>query len=180
MNMILKVGFCCVALIACARAATAQAAAPADPCGNPAVESSFWGVVSGKVVKVEDGDTFVISVKGRGVSRVNLVGVDAPERGEPFGEPARRLLDTMLAGKEVEVWVKLEAGRSRRLPAEMAGVAHLRGMGMLDVSLLLIQSGLARHKKSEPYSMSNHAECHYVRAEEDARNARRGLWRGAA
>ena len=180
MNIILKVGFCCVALIACARGGSAQAAGPTDPCGNPAVESSFWVIVTGKVVKVEDGDTFIISVKGRGASRVSLVGVDAPERGEPFGEPARQLLETLLTGKDVEVWVKLEAGMTRRLPAEMAGVAHLRDVGMLDVNLLLIQTGLARHKKSEPYSMSNHAECHYVRAEADARNARRGLWRGAA
>jgi endonuclease YncB( thermonuclease family) len=48
------------------------------------------------------------------------------------------------------------------------------------VNLLMIQAGLARHKKSEPYSMSNYTECHYVKAEEEARNARRGLWRGAA
>ena len=180
MNIILKVGFCCVALIACGRVASAQAAGSSDPCGNSAAESSFWGAVRGKVVKVEDGDTFFISVKGRGASRVSLVGVDAPERGEPFGEPARRLLETMLNGKDVEVWVKAEVGMSRRVPAELAGVVHLRDMGMLDVNLLLIQAGLARHKKSEPYSMSNHVECHYMRAEEDARIARRGLWRGAA
>jgi endonuclease YncB( thermonuclease family) len=47
---------------------------------------------------------------------------------------------------------------------------------MLDVNLLMIQAGLARHAEAKPYTMSNHADCHYVRAEEEARAARRGIW----
>jgi endonuclease YncB( thermonuclease family) len=178
MNILLKVCLCCVVWLACSPLAKAQSAAAAvvsDPCGDAAKESSFWGSIDGKVIRVEDGDTFTISVKGRGVGRVHLIGIDAPELGQPFGAAAHRLLERLVSGKTVEVWVPVSLSMGR-LPAVTTGVVHLRSLGMLDANLLMIQAGLARYKESEPYSMSNHTECHYGKAEEDARNARRGLW----
>jgi endonuclease YncB( thermonuclease family) len=135
--------------------------------------------VRGKVVKVEDGATVILSLKGRKTTRVNLNGIDVPARGEAFSEPSRLLLENLLKGKVVDVWVN-DHKWGRQIPAEMAGVVHLRNIEMLDVNLLMIQSGMARHKEAEPYSMSNYTECHYIKAEEEARAARRGLWRGAA
>ena len=174
MSKVLKVVFCCAALLSCNRLAPAQRADLIDPCGDPAMESSAWSAISGKVLKVEDGDTFTISVKGKGVKRINLIGIEAPKVDQPLGEASRRLLDSLIGGRAVEVWVK--PAWMVRMPAEIAGVVRLRNVGMLDVNLLLIQSGLARHKEPEPYSMSSYADCHYVKAEEHARNARRGLW----
>ena len=44
-----------------------------------------------------------------------------------------------------------------------------------DVNLSLIPTGMARHEKSPPYSMSGYTECRYEKAEEEARTAKRGL-----
>jgi endonuclease YncB( thermonuclease family) len=181
MTTVSKIGFCCAVLLSCVSLALAQSPDSADPCGDPAVESSFWGLVKGKVVKVEDGDTVLISLrdkyhKEKNLKRIHLIGLDAPERGEPFGEASRLMLEGLVQNRVIEVWVKTTLAFRSRLPAEITGVAHLRGLQMLDVNLLMIVSGMARYKESEPYSMSDYTECHYVRAEEEARTARRGLW----
>lgn len=178
MSRFIRVGLCCVWLLACGVVTGAQRPPTADPCGNPEIESSFWSVVSARVVRVEAGDTLTVSIKGSDVRRVRLIGIDAPSRAEPFGEASRRLLEGLVAGRVVDVWVQF--GPERRLPAELSGVVHLPRLDMLDVNLLMLQSGLARHQRAAPYTMSNHAECHYRRAEADARDARRGLWRGGA
>ncbi|HEX8921806.1 MAG TPA: thermonuclease family protein [Pyrinomonadaceae bacterium] len=176
-----KIGLCCVALFSCLSLASAQSPDLADPCGDPAKESQVWGIVKGQVVKVEDGDTVLISLrdkyhKEKSLKRIHLIGIDAPESGETFGEPSRLLLEGLVRNRVIEVWVKTDISFRSRLPAEMTGVAHLRNLQMLDVNLMMIVSGMARYKDAEPYSMSNYAECHYVRAEEEARTARRGLW----
>lgn len=175
MNKILKVTFCCLLFLAFNSAVLAQQRAITDPCGDPTAESSAWELIRGKVLKVEDGDTITIAVDGQGVKRIHLNGIDAPDRGERFGEASWRLLERLLSNKTVDVSVKMSM--ASRVLREIAGVVHIREMEHLDVNQLMIQSGLARHKKSEPYTMSSYAECHYVKAEEDARNARRGIWR---
>ena len=65
MSVILKVCVCCVIFLSCGRFVSAQDTVIADPCGDSAVESSVWAAISGQVVKVEDGDTITISVKGK-------------------------------------------------------------------------------------------------------------------
>ncbi len=114
--------------------------------------------------------------------RVRLVGINAPEGDQEFGRASRLLLESLVLGRAVEVWVN--AGQYvilRRSEAkEVTGVVHLRHIEMLDVNLLMIQAGLARYVEVKPYMMSRYMECHYRRAEEDSRASRRGLWRGAA
>jgi endonuclease YncB( thermonuclease family) len=173
---------CCGLLLSCVSFALAQGPGLVDPCGNPAVESSLWGVVKGQVIKAEDGDTVVISLRDdrqlrdKKTRRVHLIGLDAPELRDSFGEASRLLLESLVKNRVIEVWVKTDVAFKSRVPAEIEGVVHLREIKMLDVNLLMIQAGLARHKRAEPYSMSNYIQCHYVRAEEEARAGRRGLW----
>src|SRR5688572_711286 len=102
----LKIFLCCLALLACGLDASAQDARAADPCGDPARESSYWGILEGKVVKVLDGDTLTVSVEDKGLVRVRLNGIDAPEPGRPYGDGARRLLESLVGGQRVDVWVK--------------------------------------------------------------------------
>jgi endonuclease YncB( thermonuclease family) len=184
MKIFMRIGLYCL-LLSYNQIVLAQHAEPADPCGDAAVESQSWGSVHGRVVKVEDGDTVIISVKGSGLRRVQMVGIAAPEGSQRFARAAHRLLERMVRGKVVEVWVnpaRAWEARQKRHPSTVAisGVVHLRNMEMLDVNLLMIQSGMAQHKQPEPYSMSSYSQCHYARAEDEARAARRGLWRGAA
>lgn len=58
---------------------------------------------SGKVVKVIDGDTVdILTVKKQKI-RVRLLDIDAPERGQAFGNASRRYLASLIAGKNVSV-----------------------------------------------------------------------------
>ena len=58
--------------------------------------------LTGKVVKVADGDTITILV-GTEQHRVRLQGIDAPERKQPFGKASGRSLSALVAGKQVRV-----------------------------------------------------------------------------
>lgn len=48
--------------------------------------------LDGTVVRVADGDTLSVSVAGGGLVRVRLAEIDAPERGQPYNQVARRSL----------------------------------------------------------------------------------------
>ena len=54
--------------------------------------------ITGKVVSVTDGDTVRIVADGSEI-KVRLEGIDAPERGQPFGTSARKYLTKRAKGK---------------------------------------------------------------------------------
>jgi len=59
--------------------------------------------ITGKVVSVTDGDTIKVLDSGNTQHKVRLTGIDAPERGQPFGTASTKHLASMVAGKEVRV-----------------------------------------------------------------------------
>jgi len=59
--------------------------------------------VSGKVVKVSDGDTFHLLTAGNRQVKVRLYGVDAPEKGQAFGSRAQQTLSQLVFGRQVTV-----------------------------------------------------------------------------
>lgn len=61
------------------------------------------GDVIGKVVAVTDGDTIRVLSADSVEYKIRLTGIDAPERGQPFGNAARKHLASLVAGKEVLV-----------------------------------------------------------------------------
>ena len=57
----------------------------------------------GKVVGVSDGDTIKVLKDGKQV-KVRLAAIDCPEKGQPYGQKARKFTASMVAGKVVKVW----------------------------------------------------------------------------
>lgn len=116
----------------------------------------------GRVVSVHDGDT--VTVLSGGVERrVRLVGIDAPERGQPYGSAARRGLAARIAGRDVQVIERGADSYGRTL-------ARLR-IGGADVNALQVRDGFAwvfRRFESDPA---------LIALEDEAKAARRGLWR---
>lgn len=116
----------------------------------------------GRVVSVHDGDTVTI-LSGGVERRVRLVGIDAPERGQPYGSVARRGLAARIAGRDVQVIERGADSYGRTL-------ARLR-IGGADVNALQVRDGFAwvfRRFESDPA---------LIALEDEARAARRGLWR---
>jgi micrococcal nuclease len=58
---------------------------------------------NGEVVSVKDGDTLILKDKRDKLYKVRLADIDAPEIGQPFGRPAKRLLEDLVLEKIVRV-----------------------------------------------------------------------------
>ena len=59
--------------------------------------------INGKVVSIKDGDTFTIKNQRDKLFKVRLSDIDAPELRQPFGRPAKRLLEDLALHKMVRV-----------------------------------------------------------------------------
>lgn len=118
-----------------------------------------------RCLRVLDGDSVVLRIDGREVE-ARLEGIDAPERGQPFGDPARRALAGLVAGRKVQVGARGTDRHGRLL-------VRLRAAGV-DVGHEMVRRGLAWHfvRYSDDAALAA--------AEREARAARAGLWGGAA
>lgn len=116
----------------------------------------------GRVVKVHDGDT--VTVLAGGVERrVRLVGIDAPERGQPHGSAARRGLAARVGGRVVQVIERGTDSYGRTL-----GRVLVAGS---DANAAQVRDGYAwvyRRFENDPALIAHEAE---------AKAAGRGLWR---
>jgi endonuclease YncB( thermonuclease family) len=70
--------------------------------------------LTGKVVKVADGDTITVLVDTERV-KVRLAEIDAPERGQPWGRRAKQALVEKVAGHVVQVDTKFDDRYGRRV-----------------------------------------------------------------
>ncbi len=116
----------------------------------------------GRVVGIGDGDTLTLLTGTREEVRVRLAGIDTPERGQPFGDRARRALSDLAFGRQVRVVVADTDRYGRTVGRVFAGG--------LDVNADLVRSGAAwvfRRYSDDP---------ELLRLEAEARAARRGLW----
>ena len=119
---------------------------------------------SGRVTGVEDGDTLSVSREGA-VVEVRLDGIDAPEVGQPFGDEARKFVIMLVLGKTAMVIVRF-AGRRGRAIAEVI-LPDGRSLNQE-----VVRAGYAWHFTRHSTSPG------LVALEEEARDARRGLWTG--
>lgn len=63
--------------------------------------TAFADQLQGKVVRVADGDTITILDSQNTQHKIRLMGIDAPEKGQPFGDASKRSLSDLVFGKLV-------------------------------------------------------------------------------
>ncbi len=119
-----------------------------------------------------DGDTILLA----GGEKVRLVGIDTPEKGQPLYAEARRACAELVEGRPVEIRTARESAKDaygRTLALVTAG-------GKL-VNEELAARGLARIYLKSDGEMPAAFEEGLIRAQNEAIDARRGLWglRGA-
>jgi endonuclease YncB( thermonuclease family) len=118
-----------------------------------------------KVIKVYDGNT--VKVMGQGKTlRVRLVGIDAPERGQPYhAESGKHLADLVL-----DRFVTLRdfnTGSSRRLLGEIF-------LKDVNINLEMLSAGLAEVYRGD---ITKELDIRaYFDAEAEARKAEVGVW----
>ena len=126
------------------------------------------GTITGTVVRITDGDTVVVLDANKVQYKIRLVGIDAPEKKQAYGQKSKENLSDLVAGKHVVVeYDKLD--RYKRV----LGKIMLNGA---DMNLEQVASGLAWHYKKYQRGQSQADQLLYSEAEIDARNAKRGLW----
>jgi micrococcal nuclease len=147
-----------------------------DPCGDPYKESMTWTSIGGKVVKVLDGDTVIIATPDKNQVKVHLVGIGAPEDSK-LRSDSRLFLEKMALNTNVDVVVNPSYSYKEPKPNEVTGIVHVNDVK--DANLAMIESGMARYKAPNPYEMSGYIACRYKKAEDKAREEKRGLWQSA-
>ena len=124
--------------------------------------------VFGRVVSVTDGDTIKVLDSNNTQHKIRLTGIDAPERGQPFGSASKKHLTKLVAGKQV----KIESNKSDRY-GRVLGKVWVNGT---DANLEQVKAGYAwwykYYAKEQPVADRRS----YSKAEETARNKKLGLW----
>jgi micrococcal nuclease len=128
--------------------------------------------ISGRVVRVIDGDPLVLLIPGHTQERIRLAGIDCPERKQAFGTRAKQALARRVAGKEVAVeWEK------RDRYGRIVGKVIVDGR---DVDLALVREGMCWWYRKYAHEQTPADRGLYENAEAKARAKRLGLWRDPA
>ena len=125
--------------------------------------------LSGRVVRIVDGDTLVLLVAGNVQERIRLAGIDCPERKQAFGTRATNALARLAAGEDVTI----EWGKRDRY-GRIVGKVIVDGE---DVDLTLVREGMCWWFRKYAHEQTSADRVLYENAERKAREERLGLWR---
>ncbi len=143
-----------------------EATGPSQATTIPGAEIS-WSApafkLSGRVVKVNDGDTITILDAERAQHKIRLHGIDTPEYDQPYGKAAKRKLSDLVSGKGVGIDIK-DIDRYGRT----VGVVYINSS---NINLAMVRSGYAWWYRY--FARSDDA---LREAEEQARANELGLW----
>lgn len=116
--------------------------------------------LTGTCKRVVDGDTFILNDD----TKVQIWGIDAPEKGQDYASHASGALEKTLKGKKLTLKVKDTDQHGRT-------VAEVRA-GKTDVALFMVRGGFAWHDDVNAPDASRLAA-----AMEKAQKAGKGLWK---
>lgn len=119
--------------------------------------------LTGKVVKVADGDTITVLVENRQI-KIRLNEIDAPEHDQEFGQKSKDALADLVFGKDVRI-VTHGNDRYGRTIGDVF-------VGQTNVNEKLVEDGWAWNFLK--YSKSKRL----AELEKRARQEKRGLWAG--
>ena len=126
---------------------------------------------------ISDGDTITVLDSEKKQHKVRINGIDAPEKGQAFGERSRQSLAQMAHGKDA----RIECHKTDRFGREVCKVWVQpldcpRCGKTLDVGLAQISVGLAWWSRRYANEQSPEDRGRYKSEEEEARLRKRGLW----
>jgi endonuclease YncB( thermonuclease family) len=126
-------------------------------------KSSTDDYLTGKVVKILDGDTYDLLLDDKTTVRIRMDGIDAPEKGLPFSRKAKDYLGKLFEGQTVEVEITDTDHHGRKIGRTYLEDGREAGQEML-------RAGFAWHYKQY------NSDPELAALETEAREARRGLW----
>ncbi len=129
---------------------------------------SLGAELPGRVVGITDGDTLTLLVDERRQVKIRLMGIDAPESRQPFGQVAKRVLSDLAFQKSAMVQFEKQDRYGR-----VIGKVLVDGV---DLNLEMVKAGLAWWYRKYAAEQSGPDQTAYGAAEGEARLAKRGLW----
>lgn len=136
------------------------------------ISPSVAATLQGRVIAVSDGDTVKVLDQSNTEWKIRLMGIDAPEKRQAFGNSSKSNLSDLVFGKPVTVEYSKKDKYGRT-------VGKIRVNG-IDANLEQVKAGLAWHYKKYEKEQSEEDRDTYAREEDQARTRQRGLWRDAA
>ena len=124
--------------------------------------------IQGTVVAVSDGDTITVLTPAKKQHKIRLLGIDAPEKEQPFGRKSKFSLSDMVYLKEVTVHTDKQDRYKRDLGKVM--------LGDKDINLEQIKAGMAWHYKQYQRDQTPEDRKVYAEAEVVAKKRKVGLW----
>ena len=127
--------------------------------------------LTGRVVRIADGDTVTVLDAANAQHRIRLQGIDAPESHQAFGTQSKKNLSEMIFDREVTVEYE-KTDQYGRIVGKIL-------LDDRDINLAQVKAGMAWHYKEYQREQTPEDRELYAGAEDEARNARRGLWADA-
>lgn len=95
--------------------------------------------LSGRIVAVSDGDTVTLLDASKTQHRIRLDGIDAPERGQAFGQRSKESMSDLAFGRAADA----QCHKTDRYGREVCKVV----VNGTDIALEQIRRGMAWHFK---------------------------------
>ena len=122
--------------------------------------------LDGRVYRVVDGDTLIVLDGANRQREIRLLGIDAPEITQAFGQNARTALSALAANQ-------MPSAECRKLGAQ--DVCRVR-IGGKDVALELVRAGMGWWNPQHASLQTDQERADYQQAEFNAKIRRFGLW----
>lgn len=130
--------------------------------------SSHAATLIGAVVGVSDGDTIKVVDVSNTQHKIRLLGIDAPESKQAFGQRPKQSLRDLVYGKTVQVEYDKQDRYGRAL-----GKVLVDGE---DVNLLQVKRGMAWSYRAYKRDQNPDDRKIYEAAENAAKASKMGLW----
>lgn len=129
---------------------------------------SIADTLQGRVVGIADGDTVTVLDASNTQFKIRLMGIDAPEKKQAFGNKSKESLSALVFNKQV----KVEYSKRDKYGRTVGKIS----VGGVDANLEQVRNGLAWHYKQYQKEQSVEDRLTYAQAEDLARSGRLGLW----
>ena len=130
--------------------------------------TTFADLLQGRVVAIADGDTVTILDASNTQTKIRLMGIDAPEKKQAFGQRSKQHLSDLVFDKQVTV----EYSKKDRYGRTVGKIL----VNDVDANLEQVKAGMAWHYKQYQKEQSPSDRVLYSEAEDRARVGRAGLW----
>ena len=124
--------------------------------------------IHGRITGIVDGDTINVRILGKKQIRVRIAFIDAPEKGQAFGQRAKQAMSELLFGKDV----KLRPHTIDRYGRLVARVL----VDNQDAGFELLKQGLCWVYERYLPEASPDIQASYQQAQAVAREQKFGLW----